>query len=74
MYLIDMKKDKKILYAYLASAYCAFLIVSNILTSKPIEIFGINLTAGIIVFPIVYIMNDIFLKYMVLNKRPKLSC
>ena len=39
--------------------YAFFLILSNILTGKAISFLGLNLTAGILVFPVVYILSDV---------------
>ena len=38
--------------------FCVCLILANFLESKLIQIGPINATAGLIVFPIAYIIND----------------
>lgn len=43
----------------LAGIFCGSLIISNILAFKTFSLFGIILPAAVIMFPIVYIVNDI---------------
>lgn len=38
--------------------FCVCLIAANLLETKQIVVFGLDLTAGLIVFPISYIIND----------------
>ena len=38
--------------------FCVCLITANILETKQIQLFGISLTGGLLVFPISYIIND----------------
>lgn len=38
--------------------FCVCLITSNILETKVIQVCGLHLTAGLLVFPISYIIND----------------
>lgn len=52
-----MKKNN--LYAVLSGVFCAALIVSNIISFKTFELFGIVLPTAVIIFPIVYITNDV---------------
>ena len=55
-----MKNNKSLsTLPILAGAFCGSLIISNILAFKTISLFGIILPAAVIMFPIVYIINDI---------------
>lgn len=46
-------------YSYLAGIFCACIIMSNILGVKPLKIGWIMLPCSILVFPILFIVNDI---------------
>lgn len=46
------------LYAVLSGIFCAGLIISNILAFKTFTIGSITLPTAVIIFPIVYIVND----------------
>lgn len=52
-----MKKND--VFAILSGVFCASLIVSNILAFKTFEVFQIVLPTAVILFPIVYITNDV---------------
>lgn len=52
-----MKKEN--LYGILSGVFCASLIISNILAFKTFTIWGFVLPTAVILFPIVYITNDI---------------
>jgi uncharacterized integral membrane protein (TIGR00697 family) len=41
-------------------AFVGCLLLSNLITGKLIQVFGMVLTAGLIIFPITYILGDIF--------------
>lgn len=43
----------------LAGAFCASLIISNILASKTWVLLGLTLPAAVVMFPLVYIVNDV---------------
>lgn len=45
-------------FVALASLFCVCLIVSNIMEIKTVDIGPLTITAGVIVFPISYIIND----------------
>ena len=47
------------LYAFLVGIFCAGLIISNIIASKTFEFFWITLPCGVIIFPLIYIVNDV---------------
>lgn len=53
-----MKKTVSIPFMALGVLFCVCLIISNILEVKMIQFAGITATAGLIVFPISYIIND----------------
>ena len=58
-----MKKDKKIsiLLLGLIILYTISFLISNIITIKQIILpFGITMTSAVILFPIVYILSDVF--------------
>lgn len=47
-------------FAVFAMAFGVFLVLSNILAVKVIAIGGLTLPAGIVVFPLTYILGDVF--------------
>ena len=47
------------LYAMLTGVFTACLIISNIIAGKTFDFFSIVLHCGVIIFPIIYIVNDI---------------
>ena len=51
-------KEKNNLYAVFTGIFCASLIISNVLAFKTISLLGVVLPAAVIIFPIVYIVND----------------
>lgn len=50
------------LYAILVGIFCAGLIISNIIASKTFEFFWITLPCGVIIFPLIYIVNDVLVE------------
>lgn len=50
---------KQSVYLLLSTIYCCMLIVSNILANRTFEIYKFMLPSAVIVFPIVYIINDV---------------
>lgn len=50
---------KQTIYVTLSIVYCSMLIVSNILANRTFELLGFMLPSAVIVFPIVYIINDV---------------
>lgn len=52
-----MKKQN--LYATLLAVFCGTLLISNVLASKMFAIGTFTFPGGVIVFPIVYIINDV---------------
>lgn len=53
-----MKKQVSVSFMIMGILFCVCLIMSNFLETKLIQIGPIHATAGIIVFPIAYIIND----------------
>lgn len=54
-----MKKENSNLFLYLSMTFVVCLLLSNILAAKIISIGKLSVTAGTIIFPISYIINDI---------------
>lgn len=54
-----MKKTKTQLYQILTGVFVACLLISNILASKTFTIGSIILPTAVIIFPVVYIVNDV---------------
>lgn len=46
------------LYAALTGVFTAALIISNIIAGKTFDFFSFTLPCGVIIFPIIYIVND----------------
>lgn len=53
----DLTKNE--LYALITGVFIACLIVSNITAGKPVDCYFFTLPSAIIIFPIVYILNDV---------------
>ena len=54
-----MKEAKvSVTFMLLAVAFCVCLIVSNLMEIKTVELWGVTITAGVIVFPVSYILSD----------------
>lgn len=57
---MNYKIDKKTnIYMILLSLYCVALVVSNIISNRTFEIGQFMLPSAVIVFPIIYIINDV---------------
>ena len=57
-----MQQDKQkvsVLFMLFGTLFCVCLITANVLETKQLSFGPINLTAGIIVFPVSYIINDV---------------
>lgn len=64
-----MKKEEySKIFIILCGINITCLLVSNIITIKTINIFGLIFTAGDILFPITYILNDVFTEVYGFNK------
>ncbi|MGL5937281.1 MAG: queuosine precursor transporter [Phocaeicola sp.] len=55
-----MKKNQTVSVSFMLMGilFCVCLIAANLLETKVVQIYGITVTAGLIVFPISYIIND----------------
>jgi len=53
-----MKKKVSVFYMLLGILFCVCLITANLLETKVIQVGPLSLTAGLLVFPISYIIND----------------
>jgi len=47
------------MFLYLSVAFVVCLLLSNLISGKLIQVFGMVLTAGIILFPLTYILGDV---------------
>lgn len=47
------------LYATLTGVFTACLIVSNIIAGKTFDFFSFTLPCGVVIFPVIYIVNDV---------------
>lgn len=53
-----MKKDISVLFLCLTVMFCAFLILANLMEVKIVDLGFMTVTAGLMVFPLSYIIND----------------
>lgn len=53
-----MKNKVSVPFMLLGILFCVCLVASNLLETKVVRLWGITATAGLIVFPISYIIND----------------
>jgi uncharacterized integral membrane protein (TIGR00697 family) len=51
--------NKKSILIVLAGLYCACIVISNIIVGKQIGFAGVAINTAMILFPIVYIVNDV---------------
>lgn len=54
-----MKKHVSVTFMICGLLFTVCLIVANIVSQKLIRVFGFDLTAGVVIFPIAYILNDL---------------
>ena len=57
----DMNKPRNevsVLFMLFSILFCVCLIAANVLETKQINVFGMSLTGGFIIFPVSYIIND----------------
>lgn len=59
------------LYAFLTGIFTASLIVSNIIAGKTFDFFSFTLPCGVIIFPIMYIVNDVLVEVYGYEKARK---
>jgi hypothetical protein len=53
------RKKVSVLFMLFGTLFCVCLITANVLETKQFSFGPVNLTAGIIVFPVSYIINDV---------------
>jgi uncharacterized integral membrane protein (TIGR00697 family) len=58
---MQQKKEQRIsvLFMFYSILFCVCLITANVLETKQISLGPANMTAGLIVFPVSYIINDV---------------
>lgn len=69
-----MKKTtftKADLYQLLTGVFVGALIISNVLASRTFELLGITLPSAVIIFPVVYIINDVMAEVFGYNKTKR---
>lgn len=54
-----MNKQVSVIFMVTGILFTVCLIVANIVESKLINVFGVTATAGLLIFPISYILNDV---------------
>lgn len=59
------------LYAILTGVFTACLIVSNIIAGKTFEFFSFTLPCGVVIFPVIYIVNDVLAEVYGYQKAKK---
>lgn len=52
------KKTVSVLFLLFSALFCVCLITANVLETKQISFYGVNMTGGLLVFPVSYIIND----------------
>ena len=55
----ENKRKVSVLFMLFGTLFCVCLITANVLETKQLSFGPVNLTAGIIVFPVSYIINDV---------------
>ena len=53
------KENYSGIFLFMAILFVSCILISNILATKVIHIFGFNMTGGVLVFPISYILGDV---------------
>ena len=55
-----MKRRYTEIFIYLVMLYISSILIANIAAFKLVKIFSLTMTAGTLVFPISYILGDVF--------------
>ncbi len=55
----ENKQKVSVLFMLFGTLFCVCLITANVLETKQLSFGPVNLTAGVIVFPVSYIINDV---------------
>ena len=69
---LSKKTSNSDLFMYMSIIFIVCLLLSNILASKLLKIGNFSVTAGVLVFPISYIINDIFSEVYGYKKTKKI--
>ena len=56
--MTDIKNNVSVLFLFYSILFCVCLITANVLETKQISLGVFNITGGLIVFPVSYIIND----------------
>lgn len=56
--MTDTKNNVSVLFLFYSILFCVCLITANVLETKQISLGVFNITGGLIVFPVSYIIND----------------
>lgn len=64
-------KTKNDILQVLTAAFVACLLLSNVMAAKQFEFYGVVLTSGAILFPVVYIINDVMAEIFGYEKARK---
>ena len=56
--MTDKKNNVRVLFLFYSILFCVCLITANVLETKQISLGVFNITGGLIVFPVSYIIND----------------
>lgn len=56
--MTDKKNNVSVLFLFFSILFCMCLITANVLETKQISLGVFNITGGLIVFPVSYIIND----------------
>lgn len=56
--MTDKKNNVSVLFLFYSILFCVCLITANVLETKQISLGVFNITGGLIVFPVSYIIND----------------
>ena len=56
--MTDKKNNVSVLFLFYSILFCVCLITANVLETKQISLGIFNITGGLIVFPVSYIINE----------------
>lgn len=68
----ETKENYSEIFLFISILFITCILVSNILASKIINIFGISMTGGVLVFPITYIIGDVLTEIYGYKKSKKI--
>ena len=67
-----MKKQQySEIFVFISIIFVSCILISNILASKIINVFGISMTSGVLVFPISYVLGDVMTEIYGYEKTKK---